>query len=382
MGIASLTTLQKMTWQISVRIVILTLLFNVHAGYCLSSTTPPQESIPHVVFLNPGEPEDRGKGLFWPMTARLMEVAAKSFQIELEVLYAERDHLLMLRQAESVAQRKELPDYIVMVNEKQAAPQMLQMFKGTSTKIMIIHNELTEEQRKEIGNEREQISNWIGTAKTDEERSTYRMMEELYRQLGNVEPQVVGITGARATPVSMERAQGVTDYIEQAGRGQQLQLVFSNWGAADAESKAKVLLGRYPQSNIIWAANYSMAVGALKAVNASGAPVLVGSTAAAPPTASAETKKGMAVSLGSHFFIGAWAMVLLHDYHHGVDFAQYGGARQKLNHLYVINQETAPRYYEAVYDNTNDLDFTIFSKHLHPSSGNYTFSLEPLMRKE
>ncbi|TCS40443.1 ABC transporter substrate-binding protein [Reinekea marinisedimentorum] len=341
-----------------------------------SATEPLAE--PSIVFLNPGEPVDRGKGLFWPMTGRLMSIAAEAFGMQLEVLYAERDHLRMLRQAESLLQRESLPDYLVMVNEKRAAEQMLQLFAGTETKILLIHNDLTELQRSRIGNEREQISNWIGTATTDEESGTYRMMAELYRQLGSTEPQVVGITGDRSTPVSMKRAQGVTDYMTDAGRGRSLQLVFSNWSTADAYSKTEVLLKRYPQANVIWAANYSMALGALRAVQASHAAVVVGSSAAAPPDVK-DSGQGMAVSLGSHFFIGAWAMVLLHDYHHGVDFADYGGARQVLDHLYVINADNAPGYYQAVYEQTDELNFRVFSKYLHPETGGYAFSLEPLL---
>lgn len=347
------------------------------AGTDSKSTTEPT-----VVFLNPGEPEDRGKGLFWPMTAKLMMVAAKTFKMDLEVLYAERDHLLMLRQAESVAKRAKLPDYVVMVNEKQTAVQMLQMFTGTSTKVLLIHNDLTSDQRAEVGNEREKMRHWIGTAKTDEPRSTYRMLEELCQQLKADEPKVIGITGARGTTVSLERAQGVSDYLAQTGKGQQLQLAYGNWGSTDAENKADVLLSRYPEANIFWAANYSMAQGALRAVKARDAKVLVGSTAAAPPTAPSMQEQGMTVSLGSHFFIGGWAMVLLHDYHNGVDFAQHGGARQKLDHLYVINPGNASRYYEVVYDKTEALDFSIFSKHLHPASGGYTFSLAPFMNKQ
>jgi hypothetical protein len=288
----------------------------------------------------------------------------------------------MLRQAESVAQRAVPPDYVVMVNEKQAALKMLQMFATTPTKILLIHNDLTPEQRREIGNEREQMRNWIGTAATDEERGTSRMMEELYRQLGTGEPQVIGITGDRGTPVSLERAQGVSDYMAQTGRGEQLQLAFSNWGADDAESKADVLLARYPQTNIIWAANYAMALGALRAVKTHGAPVLVGSTAAAPHAVPSMAEEGMAVSLGSHFFIGAWAMVLLHDYHHGLDFAAHGGTRQRLDYLYVINPDNASRYYQVVYDQTDAMDFSVFSKHFHPSPGIYNFSLAPLMQKK
>jgi ABC-type sugar transport system substrate-binding protein len=336
---------------------------------------------PRVVFLNPGEPVERGKGPHWRMAAQFMATAARTFGMQLEVLYAERDHLLMLRQAESVAQRSVQPDYVVIVNEKLAALQMLRMFERSSARLMLIHNDLTPEQRREIGNEREQMRHWIGTVTTDEVRTEYRLMEELYRQLGEREPRVIGITGDRATPVSLERAQGVSEFIARAGRGQGLQLMFSDWSEADAESKASVLLSRYPQANIIWAANDSMALGALRAVKARSAPVLVGGTGAWPGALASIAEGGLAASVGSHFFIGAWAMVLLYDYHQGLDFAAHGGPALKLDYMQVVNRETAAHFDNAVYKRDGGLDFSIYSKVRHPGPGRYDFNLAPLLRK-
>jgi ABC-type sugar transport system substrate-binding protein len=348
---------------------------------CAAGRAASQPPTPRVVFLNPGEPVERGKGPHWRMTARFMAAAAKTFGMQLEVLFAERDHLLMLRQAESVAQRSNPPDYVVIVNEKLAALQMLQMLARTPAKVLLIHNDLTPEQRREIGNEREQVRNWIGTATTDEARAEYRLMEELFRQLGEREPMVIGITGDRSTPVSLERAQGVDDFIARAGRGRVLQLAFSDWSGADAESKAHVLLSRYPQANIIWAANDSMALGAMRAVKARGARVLVGGTGAWPDALASLGEGDLAATLGSHFFLGAWAMVMLHDYHHGVDFAAHGGVTQKLDYMVVVNRESAQRYDQAVYQRDGALDFSVYSKVLRPKAGRYDFNLAPLVRK-
>lgn len=336
---------------------------------------------PRVVFLNPGEPVERGKGPQWRMTARFMADAARTFGMQLEVLFAERDHLLMLRQAESVAQRRNPPDYVVIVNEKLAAPQMLEMFADTPVKVLLIHNDLTPEQRRLVGNEREGFRQWIGTATTDEVRTEYRLMEELCRQLGDHEPRVIGITGDRGTPVSMERAQGVSNFIAHTGRGEILQLAFGDWSEADAEVKASVLLSRYPQANILWAANDSMALGAMRAVKARGARVLVGGTGAWPDALTSMAEGGLAASVGSHFFIGAWAMVLLHDYHHGVDFARQGGPAQKLDYMYVVNRDNARQYDQAVYKRDEALDFSLYSKVRHPKAGGYDFKLAPLVRK-
>jgi ABC-type sugar transport system substrate-binding protein len=348
---------------------------------CAARGVGSQPVAPRVVFLNPGEPVERGKGPHWRLTARFMGIAARTFGMQLEVLYAERDHLLMLRQAEELSQRSNQPDYVVIVNEKSVAPIMLRMFERSSAKLLLLHNDLLPEQRLEIGNERERIRNWIGTVTTDEARGVYRLAEELSRQLGDRPPQVLCITGDRGTPVSMERVRGVSDFIAHSGRGEILQLVFGDWGAADGESKADVLLSRYPQANIIWAANDSMALGAMRAVRSRGARVLVGGTGAWPDALASMAEGGMAASVGSHFFIGAWAMVLLHDYHRGLDFASRGGVTQKLDYMHVVTRDNAPQYARAVYERDDALDFGVFSRSRRPKAGRYDFNLAALVRQ-
>jgi ABC-type sugar transport system substrate-binding protein len=335
---------------------------------------------PRVVFLNPGEGVERGKGPQWRMTAHFMAAAARALGMQLEVLYAERDHLLMLRQARDVAGRADPPDYAVIVNEKLGALQMLQMLAPTPTRVLLIHNDLTPEQRREVGNERERLQRWIGTVTTNEQSAQARLMAELYRQLGPREPRVVGITGDRSTPVSQERALGVSRHVARSRRGQVLQLVYSDWSLADAEDKAHVLLARYPDANIIWAANDAMALGALRAVRARKAQVLVGGTGAWPDALESLAQGGLAASVGSHFFIGAWAMVLLHDYHHGRDFAAAGGLARQLDYMVVVNRDSAARYDRAVYRRGEPLDFRAHSRVLHPRAGGYDFDLAPLMR--
>jgi ABC-type sugar transport system substrate-binding protein len=332
-----------------------------------------------IVFLNPGESVERGTGPYWRMVAQFMTAAAKSFGMRLEVLWAERDHLLMLRQAEEVAHRAEAPDYIIIVNEKLAAQQMLRTFERSPAKVFLIHNDLTPEQRREIGNERERISNWIGTATTDAARGGYLLMEELYRQLGQREAQVMGITGDRNTPVSLERAEGVKDYVAHAGRGRIHQLAFGDWSYADGEQKAHVLLSRYPETNIIWASNDSMALGALRAVKARGAPVLVGGMGGWGDALVSVAEGGLAATAAGDYLIGAWAMVMLGDYHHGLDFAVHGGLNQKLDYLYVVNRANVGRFDEVVFKRGDALDFSVYSKLAHPGPGAYEFSLERLL---
>ncbi|MFL9869633.1 ABC transporter substrate-binding protein [Paraburkholderia fungorum] len=356
------------------------LLTGVYAGLSgVSGQVFSARRAPRVVFLNPGEAVQRGTGEHWQLVSRFMAMAAQTFDMQLEVLYAERDHLLMQRQAEQVARRTDAPDYIVIVNEKMAAARMLQTLAHSPAKVLLIHNDLTPAQRLTVGNERQRIPNWIGTLTANAERAGYRLMEFLYQRLGQSGAAVIGITGDPNTPVSLERAAGVDDFLYHASNARTCQLVFSDWSYEDSDQKARVLLARYPDANVIWAANDAMTLGALDAVSARNARVLVGGIGALPEALTRVADGGLAAMMAGDYFIGAWAMVLLHDHNQGKDFAANGGLRQKLDFLTTIDRKNAVRYADVVFRSGAILDFGLYSKTRYPRPGPYDFNLRYLL---
>jgi hypothetical protein len=88
---------------------------------------------------------------------------------------------------------------------------------------------------------------------------------------------------------------------------------------------------------------------------------------------------GLAAMVAGDYFIGAWAMVLLHDYHHGRDFAASGGVCQKLDFLSVIHRDNVAQYDEVVFLRGRTLDFGLYSKTMHPHPGPYDFSLRHIL---
>jgi len=353
-------------------------------GACLATTPaalpmPVRRAPARIVFLNPGEQVERGTGQHWQLVSRFMAATAERFGMQLEVLYAERDHLLMLRQAEAIAARSDAPDYVVIVNEKMGAQKMLHTLSRSSAKVLLIHNDLTNTQRKETGNERETIANWIGTITADAERGGFRLMDYLCRLNGDAPARVIGITGDPNTPVSKERAAGVQAALARRPQDRTCQLVYGDWSFADAREKTLVLLSRYPDANIIWAANDSMTLGALSAVHERRARALVGGLGALPEAVSSVIRGELAAIVAGDQFIGACAMVALYDYHHGVDFADAGGPRQKLDYLKVLYGENAVRYYEITFNRRTAPDFSGFSRYRMGRAGRYDFDLQALL---
>ncbi|MBP0625159.1 ABC transporter substrate-binding protein [Cupriavidus consociatus] len=335
---------------------------------------------PRVVFLNPGEAVQRGTGKHWQLVSKFMAMAARTFDIELEILYAERDHLLMQRQAEEVARRSEPPDYVVIVNEKMAAQQMLISLARSPAKIFVIHNDLTPEQRRGVGNERERFPNWIGTLTANAELGGYRLMQFLHQKVHQPEINVIGITGDPNTPVSLERAAGVAAYLAHIPNARICQLAFSDWSYADSNQKARVLLARYPGANVIWAANDTMALGALEAAKVSNSRVVVGGMGALQEALTSVADGGLTAIVAGDYFVGAFAMVMLYDYHWGKDFSTSEGSRLKLDYLSIVHRKNASRFADVVFRTEETLDFGLYSKHLHPRTVVYDFNPEYLFK--
>ncbi|MBN3781389.1 substrate-binding domain-containing protein [Burkholderia sp. Ac-20345] len=355
------------------------------AGSVLNIATggaAPSVAKARVVFLNPGESVERGTGQQWQLVSRFMSIAAKNFGMQLEVLYAERDHMLMLRQAEEVANRVDAPDYVVIVNEKMAALDMLQILSRTSSKIVLIHNDLTDEQRRIAGDERRRMRNWIGTLTADASSAGYRLMDYLCRDRRSARPHVIGITGDPNTPVSMERAAGVARWLARAPHARLNQLVFSNWSFSDSYEKALVLLARYPETNVIWGANDSITLAALKAAETRQVRAVVGGMGALPEALHRVMEGTLRAMMVGDYFIGALAMVLINDYHIGQDFTMRGGPRIKADFLAVVQAGNAASYYDAIFNHSRELDFGVYSKSRYRNDGPYDFRLSYLLGNE
>jgi len=333
----------------------------------------------HVTFLNPGSAEDIG---VWHMVSNFMQAAAEDLNITLEVIYADRNHIKMMSQAEKVAKRLKTPDYVIMVNEKLTGKEMLLSFKNSGAKIFFIHNGLTRQQRKDIGNERVKLKNWIGTIVTDEYQSGYKLIKELYRSTP-ASPRILGITGTKSTPVSLIRLQGVKDYILESGRGQHAQVAYGKWSYEDGREKALALLKRHKDINVIWAANDSMALGAYDATKEvkHDKKILVGGLGGFPDTLASIKKGGMKVTVGGSPMTGAWALILIYDYHFGLDFIDDTGVNYKVDHNTVIDTaQKADQYADIVLNRPQQIDFRKFSKKMNPNLKKYDFHYENLIR--
>lgn len=341
----------------------------------------------NVVFINPGRSDEP----FWRSATRFMQPAAQQLDMHLEVLYAERDHLKMIELARQVTQRSKKPDYLILVNEKLAGGQMMKMAEEAKIKMLFAFSTFENEQAVEFGVPREKFRYWLGSITPNASDAGRLSAQELARQAMKLKVvandgkvHVALIAGDRVTPTGAQRLEGAEKVLMANPDVALEQVVFGNWERARAKEQMSGLMKRYPKLNAVWAASDLMAYGAMEAAEEAGRhpgkDVLFSAFNNSPEVLKARIEGRISSLAGGHFTAGAWALVMLYDYHHHVDFAKEG-LELRLPLFALLDEDLAQRFLQRYGDEDfSAVDFRRFSKHLHPQLRHYEFGILPVLK--
>lgn len=335
-----------------------------------------------VVFLNPG----RSSEPFWISYTQFMRAAANDLGMSLQVRYAERDSQQMLRQAREVLQGEQRPDFVIFVNENYVGPEILRLSVGSGVRLFAVNSTLTADQQRIAGASRERYPNWIGSLTADDEQAGYLMAKELLRR-GSAEGgglEMLAFSGSKQTPASQFREQGLRRALAEYPQARLQQMVYGGWVSDRAYEQALQLLRRYPLTRLVWAANDEMAFGAMHAASrlgrAPGKDLFFSGLNNSVAMLDKAIDGSISVAVTGHFTVGAWAMVMLHDYAAGVDFAAHGGKDRQIPIFVLLDARQAARMKANLRRPGYGIDFRSFSLAEHPERRRYEFSIQPLLR--
>lgn len=333
-----------------------------------------------VVFLNPGFSDE----LFWVGYSDFMQAAAADLGMQLRVIYAERDPQRVLEIARTLVASPEQPDYLVFVNERYTGPELLRLFAKSPIKLFALHSTLTAEQQKIVGGSREHYQNWIGSLIPNDEDAGYWMAKALIDTQKGQPGSMLAFAGVRHTPSSTLREDGLQRALAEHPEIKLQQLVYGEWKQQRAYEQAQQLLSRYPDAQLLWSANDEMAFGVLQAARElgkkPGQDVHLSALNNSDKVLQARIDGQFDVLVGGHFTLGGWAMVMLHDYHAGLDFAARGG-KDRVDQLFsLLDAEQAARLQKRLKVKGYGLDFRQFSARYRPQIKDYGFSIKPLLQ--
>jgi len=337
-----------------------------------------------VTFVNPGKQGER----FWDMVTETMKAAAEDFDINLEVLYAQRNRLNMTKLGVEVTQRLSPPDYLILVNEEQAAEKILQASKGKDIRILMLLNDFLPEQQDRIGSPASN-PNLIGSIVPDNFGAGQRMMQALQECASKKDLEkplhMLAIGGDQLTPASIDRNNGALSVIKNNPEIHLDRFLYANWNQQEAEQLTTNYLQWTKRNNItptaIWSANDPIAMGAWQAMLREGLSsnqiCLVGLNWSADGLKM--VKQGdMLLTDGGHFLAGAWSMVLLHDHHNKRQQNPATKLGRVSFQMQSIDQHNIDQYLEKLGDeNWNIINFKGFS--LKSTEKEYSFTLDRVL---
>lgn len=339
-----------------------------------------------VTFINPGKSNET----FWVMVSNFMKASAKDLDINLEIKYGERNQLNDIKIAKEIVNRTNKPDYLIIVNEKLVAEEIINMANDKGIKTFLILNELSSEQKKRIGEPRIQKINYIGSLIPNNIDAGYLIGKSLLDEANKnsvIQKNIIAINGNRVTPAGVDREQGLLKIVNDYKNVEILQTVYAEWESETAYNMAKGLLQRYFDTNIIWAANDPMAIGAISAAEKMGRnpgkDIFIGGLNWSKEALALIKKGSLTSSVGGHFMVGGWALVILYDYHDGMDFLKTEGNSEINTDIFGIIDKSNIKSFEKVFKNEdwNKINFKMFSKKENKQIKKYKFGLSEIMKQ-
>jgi ABC-type sugar transport system substrate-binding protein len=325
-----------------------------------------------VMFLNPGHPSNNPTGHFWPNVNYFMQEAADDLDINLTTIYANRNHILMKSFAKDVIKQK--PDFAVLVNEKGVAIHLVDQITKQKIKVFMLLNDLTDEELNSLTPAQRQY--YAGSLIPNNFDAGFSLGEQLHKvfqskQLNPTEKvNILALHGDTTSPASIARAEGLKQFLATHPSAQLIDNTVANWSKQHAYEKVKGIL-KHQKVDIIWAANDAMACGATAAVDSYN---LLPSVYIGGINWDDDIPEGrLAVSVGGHVTLGAYAMVMIRELSAGKRQAQ----RVEHSIFQHSNIDAFKNFMSALKNKDfNQCDFADF---LSDSKTKRTFSIDNLI---
>jgi len=317
-----------------------------------------------------------------------MHAASKDLGIELSVHPVGHWPGEILERARQVTTGPRRPDYLLVSIHRGIGTRLLELSRETGVPVFVINSGLVPRDVERFGGPRRHFPLWLGQMLPDEEQAgemLARLLLEAASRAHRVPPGaplgLVALEGQLGDTSALRRTEGLRQGVAGWEGAVLLQSVSASWAPDVALRKTALLLRRYPELQALWAANDDMALGAVRALEEAGRrpgeDVLVGGIDWAPLALQAVREGRLVTTLGGHFLEGAWALVLLHDHHHGRDFASAGlDWRTAMVPITRGNVDVFLRFLGE--GDWESLDFRAFSRVANPALKHYDFSLRAL----
>lgn len=323
---------------------------------------------------------------FWYLAHNFARKAAKDLDIDFKIYYnEEKNRFSYLDAYKKAFSETNRPDFIIGVFAKGISTPVLKMSEEFGIPVFIVNTNTPESEKEFIGEIRTKHKNFIGHMAPDEKEAGYLLAKYLINKVKKNNPnkkvKIVGITGDRINPVSLDRKEGLENAAKDTG-GLLYQVVFSDWTKKDSMKKTEALLKRYKNLDAFWYISAETSSGGNEILKKSDRDIVVGTFDWKKNIIKDIREKRCDATLGGHFVEIGFALVLLYDYYNGKDF--YEEFSSKINtEMEILTAENIHLYYDFLTNEEwRNVDFKRYSKVLNKDLKKYDFSFKTLLEEQ
>ena len=332
-----------------------------------------------IVFLSPAIESSP----FFQQTIRIMQAAAGSLNLDLEILYGNDDLFVIREHAQSLFSRVDPPDYLLLVNHRDITAEVIRGADEHGIHTLLFNGAFSADTFDQFRRGPKALENWIGQVLPDDEQSGRLVAQHLVEEAraanardDNGKIQVVGINGAMRSAATAPRHNGLLSYVNEQEDVVLQQVVHADWNQTESRSKTKRLLQRYENTSVVWTAGDYLALGAAQAIAdaglRSGQDVFTAGVDCLPEIFEPIKSGTITGCAGGHLFDAAWAMVVIYD-HLNKKTEHFVDERTQFYWSAKSNQSTMRTLAESAC--WNHIDFKAFSK-THTGDRPYDFRAE------
>lgn len=289
----------------------------------------------HVTFINPG-----GKGdPFFQKLTDFMTLAAEDVDIELEVLYCERNHIQIEHEIQNLLKHQTKPDYLLVINEKNAIAPFLEAIDSAGIPFYLFNEGLLDEDHEKYGHPGDSLQHWIGELLPNDYIAGKLLCHTLLNEDRNKTLSVIGLAGVMATSSSITREQGFQDALKEYPNASLKQIVPAFHDREKAKFMVQGLVDRYKDIDVIWAASDIMAIGAWEVLKDRNG-VSIGGIDWSDKAFLMVKNGSLNASIGGHFLDGARVILQIASHRNGKPLPK----SMQLSDFDVITRSTAERF--------------------------------------
>ena len=294
----------------------------------------------------------------------------------------------MVAVAKQLANGPDRPDYLLITIHRGMGARLLEIAEQTKLPVFVINAGLLDEDRARYGGPREHYKYWIGQMLPNDEQAGYDLARLLIQRAkrdqrpNDVQVSMAALSGREVDGAAVQRNKGLLRAVVEDPSVNLCQVVTALWYRDVAGAKVPLILKRYPEVKVFWAANDAMAMGVLDGLEGSGRKpgedIWVGGMNWDAEALHAVADGRLTATMGGHFLECVWALVLLCDHYHGIDFAS-----ERIDwrsEMRMLTRENLDGYWPRLeHIDWEKIDYRHLSKYYSPDVKTYRFSLDSLL---